>query len=452
MNIRARLLFSGILAVLVVASGAVVQHRLGVRPLRANPAATATTGAWFCPHGGLWRTWVVVGNPGEAPATVRTTTFSSRGVAGQETFELAPGDDRYVEVPTPAPGTGTMVEFFDAPVSAGWVSQDDDGVAAESCRASAGRTWYATDGDTSEGRESWVIVMNPFAEDAAFDVTLLTAESAPTRSGSLRGYVLEGRRAVAFKLNEILLGEGAIAAVVSVTLGAVSVAQVGSIEDVGIRAVTAVAQPADRWALPSALGARDAAVSVADPSDASAAFSVRQQTESEQRAIEALTEVSLRGQSVRTYDSASAPGPAGLVVDVTGEVPVAASRRTLGASGGVGATSGSAAVASAWVVPPSVPPEGSAMQRLVLQNPGRDDVSVHVRLFGEVDADAGTVDVPAGRTVAVGLDELTDGGPAWVLATSDSGTFVASSASVSSRGDAFAVAVGIPGHSGPVGV
>jgi len=446
---RARLLSSGIVAILVVGAGAVLQTRVGPEGSPPPEPVSAETGAWFCPHGGLWKTWVTVGNPGVETATVRLSTFGSEGMAALEAFELAGGEQRYVPVPTPNAGAGTMVEFFGSEVAAGWVSEGGGGVAAESCRGSAGRSWYVADGITEltsggSERRSWLIVMNPFAVDAAFDVTLLTAEGAPTRVGELRGYVLKAHRSVAFNLNRFLLGEISVAAAVNATLGSVSVSQLGSTEGVGIRAVTAVPHPARRWVFPSALGADDSALVVADPREESAAFSVRQQGPEEQRPVEALTEESLRGLSVQTYEISSEPGPSGIVVEANGEIPVVAARRTAGRKGDVGGTSGASSVASSWVVPPTVPPEGGGQQRLLIENPGLQDITVHVRLFGDADADLGTIQVPAGRTVAVGLDEPSDGAPAWVSVESEDGTFVAGSASLSLEGAAYALSIGLP--------
>lgn len=450
MTVRPRLLLSGILAVLVVGAGVALETGL-LSPRRTGAASSgdAPSGAWFCPHGGLWQTWVTVGNPGFTTATVRVTTFGERGGVRQETFDLEAGTDRYVEIAAARPGSGTMVEYFGAPVAAGWVSRSDDGVAAESCRASAGRSWLVADGNTQTDpeRSSWLIVMNPFAEDAAFDVTLLTAEEAPTRVGSLRGYVLPGRRTVAFRINRYLLGKPSVAAHVTASLGAVSVAQLGITEDVGVRAVVAVPRAARRWVLPSALGQGDSALSIVDAEEQSAAFSVRQQTHLDQRPVEALTDLSLRGPSVQTYDTASNGGPAGLVVDVTGEVPVAAARRTLGTHGDVAAVSGAATSAASWVIPPTVPPAGAVEQRFVLENPGREDVTVNVRTFGDgLVEDLGEVTIPAGRTIAVaaGGDGDEADAPVWAWVYTDSGTFVAGSASLSMERRGFALAMGVP--------
>jgi hypothetical protein len=440
-NLRARLLLSGILAVLVIASGAVVQARLGVRQVVVEPSGEVFSGAWFCPHGGLWRTWITLGNPGEETSTVRATTFGDDGITQRETFDLPGGATRYLEVPTESAAAGTMVEFFGEPVAAGWVSQDEAGVASESCRSSAGRSWFAADGDTLEGHDSWLMVMNPFAEDAAFDVTLVTTEGAPTRVGSLRGYVLKGRQSVVFRLNRYLLDEPSVGAIVSVALGSVSVGELGAIEGVGIRAITAVPHPARRWVLPAALAEPDSTVVVQGSGEDSAAFSVRQLTEGEQRPVEALTDVSLRGLSIRRFATGTAEGVSGLVVDATGDVPVVAARRTF-SGGDVGAMSGASTTAASWVVSPTVPPTGGR-QNLLLQNAGLEDVTVRVRLFGEAAEDLGEWLVPAGRTIVVPYAERPSA-PAWASVVALEGTIVAGSASVSLGGDGYAVAMGLP--------
>src|SRR3989442_11391670 len=60
------------------------------------------------------------------------------------------------------------------------------------------------DAQTGHGETSYVVVMNPFAEDAAFDVVART-ENRTIAPGSLSPYVLPARSSVAFRLNDIAL-------------------------------------------------------------------------------------------------------------------------------------------------------------------------------------------------------------------------------------------------------
>ena len=46
------------------------------------------------------------------------------------------------------------------------------------------RTWFAPDGTTEQGEDAYLVVMNPFAVDAVFDVVLFTPKRAPIRSSA----------------------------------------------------------------------------------------------------------------------------------------------------------------------------------------------------------------------------------------------------------------------------
>ena len=75
------------------------------------------------------------------------------------------------------------------------------GVGAEPCAPATSPTWFAPDGTTEQGEDAYLVVMNPFAVDAVFDVVLLTPKRAPIRSSELTDHVLRPGKSVAFRLN-----------------------------------------------------------------------------------------------------------------------------------------------------------------------------------------------------------------------------------------------------------
>ncbi len=81
------------------------------------------------------------------------------------------------------------------------------------------------------------MVMNPFAEDAVFDVVLLTPKRAPIRSSELSDVVLHPGKSVAFRANAFAEGEPAVGAEVDVSLGRVAVSSLGVSREAGIRSV-----------------------------------------------------------------------------------------------------------------------------------------------------------------------------------------------------------------------
>src|SRR5438874_3948674 len=82
---RARGQFLGTVLVvgLVAAAGVYLQREVAPRALAAPVAGAATTGAWFCPHGGGpagtkdWHATLAVANPGRNPVRIRVTELGS---------------------------------------------------------------------------------------------------------------------------------------------------------------------------------------------------------------------------------------------------------------------------------------------------------------------------------------------------------------------------------------
>src|SRR5207245_2780430 len=191
------------------ASGVGLDRALGPRAAGAGAASGAPTGAWFCPHGGSpgWSAWVVMANPGTATVSVRVTELAGGRAPSTSTLTLRPLQQVYREVSASDPADATVVEFFGGWIGASAVIRSDQsppGVAAERCESSPRPTWYLLDEPTGPGDTSFVIVMNPFAEDAAFDLAART-ESRTIAPGSLRPYVLRARSSVAVRLNDIAL-------------------------------------------------------------------------------------------------------------------------------------------------------------------------------------------------------------------------------------------------------
>ena len=88
-------------------------------------------------------------------------------------------------------------------------------------------TWFAPDGTTEQGEDAYLVVMNPFAVDAVFDVVLFTPKRAPIRNSALTDHVLRPGKSVAFRLNAFAEGEAAVGAEVDVSFGRVAVSSAG---------------------------------------------------------------------------------------------------------------------------------------------------------------------------------------------------------------------------------
>ena len=242
--------------VVVVGGGFALQRGVGAARPRTAPAAHTSSGAWFCPHGGGPKAVegdVVPGESGESAVAVRVTSISARKPGNPQDVTVPP--QATVSVPVPAKGreASTYVEYFDGWIAASWVTQGgggEVGVGAEPCAPATSPTWFAPDGTTEQGEDAYLVVMNPFAVDAVFDVVLLTPKREPIRNSELTDHVLRPGKSVAFRLNAFDEGDPAVGAEVDVSLGRVAVSSMGITRDGGIRDVIGSVETGPRAYLP----------------------------------------------------------------------------------------------------------------------------------------------------------------------------------------------------------
>jgi hypothetical protein len=230
----------------------------GVTPHADPRPRCRRSGAWFCPHGGGREGWEVelqVANPGERTASIRVLSLGQDKPGEPETFEVPPGE--FVRIPVPPRGRerSSMVEWFGQWVAVGWLAHaggGEGGVAAEPCAPAAGGRWYLPDGTTDvDEDDDYVIVMNPFAREAVFSISLLSERKEPVRHGSLTDVVLRPFRSAAFNVNDVVLGEPTVSALVEVSVGRVAAATLGVSGAGGIRsALGYLGQPADTLTFP----------------------------------------------------------------------------------------------------------------------------------------------------------------------------------------------------------
>lgn len=438
-----RVVIAAFLAGAVVAAG-VALERVGPRSLAAREVPEDISGAWFCPHGGGegWRSWVVVANATSASADLRVVTFGSKRPTRQ-VVRVPAGAQSYVEVEADQPGSATSVEYFGGPVVGGMVvtRPGGKGMGAEPCAPTSSRRWILTEATTVRGFTERLIVMNPFAERAVFDV-VLTTEDDLLRPGDLTGVVLGARRSISFDLGRFALEKGTLVATVQVDLGKVIAGGLG-ISERGVRLTLPATEAAARWALPGAGVVEGGALTVTSPSASSAPFRVRAQTGGRQTEIVADAEApAFRGASLQV-DLADAA----LLVAADGPTPLVAQRRLVMATEQA-STAGSPGGAARWVALPAMTPEGGTAS-LLLQNPEDEVAEVRLRLLtldGPAEAPSiARIVLPPGRLRILPLGDLVGTQPVSVLVEADIGTVVAAQIATSGAGFALSVGGRIPG-------
>ncbi|HXF57384.1 MAG TPA: DUF5719 family protein [Actinomycetota bacterium] len=451
-GVRSRRLAVLLLLAAVAGSGLALDRAVapGAPP---PPAATVWSGAWFCPHGGGrgWRGWVVLANPGDRAASVRLTSLGSRGVRGVEWARVPPLALQYRPVPAGQAGAATVVEAFGGWVGAATVLEAPGGGAAASrCVTGTRSRWSVLDQPTGEGERAFLVVMNPFAVPAQFDVVIRT-ERRTIRPSSLTPVVVPPRTSVAVKLNEYALeapGEPTVTAEVVRRTGRVVAGGLG-VTPGGVRGEVGVGAPASDWTGPAPGAAGEAGLTVLNPGAASTELALLSLERAGERVLSAPQGLSVGAEGVLSVPVRPLRG--GLVLEASGPPGVAAAL-VLGARGGDTATVGLATAAGrSWLVLPAGPPDRpEGRQVVLLVNPGKEPARVLVRLLGPGGLLGAPrwVMVPEGSSLRVDLEET--GRPAGLALRATGGGVVAGVAWVGPGGRAggggreYAATLGVP--------
>ena len=300
-------------------------------------------------------------NPGPSPATVRVTTFGTKRVLARQVFDLGATREAYRMVPATEPGSSTEVEFFGGWVAATAVIESAGAhadVAAERCVPGLRSAWLLPDATTAIGETATLVVMNPFAADAEFDVILRTnvRRIAP---GDLSPVVLAPGTSVALRVNAWALeaaDEDTVTAQVVPRIGRVVAGSV-VVSPKGVREEAGIPAPQTRWFVPAAGYAGADLLPVLDRGPSNALVSVVAQGPTGQQLVSGLTSVEIPPDTARTFDVSALPGSAA-VIQATNGAPIAAAFRIAGPRGGEATVVGVPKAAQAWIVPPALPLQG----------------------------------------------------------------------------------------------
>jgi hypothetical protein len=439
------------IVVLVAVGGVYLQREVGPRAAAAGPPGSAPSGAWFCPHGGGtdWTVSLEVANPGPEQVPIRVQTLGEGKPTSTKSYVVKGGTELLVPVPADSRERSSIVEYFGGWVAAGWLAHaggGEGGTGAEPCMPDAGTKWVLPGGTTVEHEDSYVVVMNPFAADAVFSVTLLS-EKPMVSTAELTYVPLKPYRSVAFHLNDTLLDRTTVSAELDVKVGRVAAAMLGVSDVSGVRSTDGIlGDPPARSILPGGFdqGRTDLAVMNTTSGRVTLGGSLLQ-SDGDQP-LGSLTGSSPVPDSAQTYPITT-DGPS--TIDLQPSAPVATARRTYGVVSDSGSTVGAAAPTPAWVILPAVAGEPSH-PGLVLADPGDEPAEVTLSFLpsgAEPSTAPITVTVPARRTVAVPADWIGSEPLAAVLAVASSGTFVPAAASYSLGREGYAtyaVSLGVP--------
>jgi hypothetical protein len=474
-----------VLVVGLVAAGAwLLEQKAGVLPARALEGAgsvggadDAPSGAWYCPHGGGkgWTGSLTISNPGDSDVTVRVRSMSRHGDRPAQVATVPAGSRLDVEVPAGTREAATEVEYFGGWVAAGWVTTApgtpakpgsepspapapsespatpggesgspaeeavEAGVAADSCAAAAGRTWYLADGTTVQGQEDYVVVMNPFGSEASFHLQLV-AEAREVSGGEI---TVPGGQSRAIHVNQLALGDQTVAAVVTADLGRVVAASLGINDVGGIRSDIGVPTTLEDPVAPGAGDAGATEIPFLNTAKVGVSYGV-DFLNGEGRRIALPPGQKIPPNATRT-ETLTATGAGAVAVETEGDAPLALARRTLGIRGDQGSTPAMAPGAAWLLTSPASGPFDSA--RIALANPGTAPVTVTLTGLtptGPAPGEPVAVTIPPDSSIQAEAPFLAGHAQASVVAVSDGGSFVAVMTATARQGAGYAVSAGAP--------
>jgi uncharacterized protein DUF5719 len=459
---RGQLLAALLTLGVVIAAAVWLQRGVGPKAYAGPGAGAAPSGVWFCPHGGgkEWQDSVQVANPGTRPVRIRVTTLSEGRPGPARGYTVDPGTELLLAEPGSSRAAATVVEYFGGWVAASWVAHaggGETGVASEACSPTAGHTWLLPDGSTQlaestagprsrRSLDSYVVVMNPFAVDAVFSLTLYTDKDAPVRAGEWTRVDLKPFRSRAFHLNDQRLGYSTVSVTLDAKVGRVVASSLDVSALGGIRSSLGQLAPSPATGVfPGAFDQGRTELVLMNPTGREAQATGTMIGKGDPQPLSGPDGDRANPDSAQTFPQTT-DGPTTLVVKIPPGTALV--RRTYGESSDSAAT-GPGRPAHAWVLLPTVggPPLHPGA---VLANPGSQAVDVRLSYLPsgpEPPPDPITVHVPPLRTVAVPSAFVQARPLAAMLAVSTGGTFVPAEASYSLglRGyAAYAVALGVP--------
>lgn len=452
-RVRRRAVAIGLAVVVVAGASAWLELGPGAREPARGDTEGAVSGSWFCPHGGGegWKGWVIIANPGSVPVDVRVTGFSDGGVREVTSMRVLPQRHVYHEVFASHPSASTQVEYFGGWVGASAVLRAGGAVAptaSERCAEGPAHTWFLPDQRTGRDEHTFIVVMNPFAEEASFDVVFTTERRSDIRPKPLSPFVVRARHSVAVRVNDHVLkapGERTVAASVIPRVGRVVAAGLAT-SDGTFRAEGGIASPRSRAIVPAAGYAGTGELLLVNPGTDPVDLLVVSEGATAHRPVAGPGGMTLGPEAVRTMEVGVLPD-AGIVVRGTDDSAVVAAMRLVGDGGDAATIAGAARPERSWLVLPSLPP-GGGRAFVVLENEGPTEARVTIRLLGPNGpvsaAGLQSFQVAPGRTVRVPLPPTVEATPLSAVVVAAEGTVVAAGASYS-RGDrGYAATLGLP--------
>lgn len=391
---------------------------------------------WYCPAPEGLESEMASTNVGNESVRLRRGTAGGSKASAVEESELAVQRRSSVPLGTfGIPNAVGLVEAFGADTASDLVAiGKGSGVSMSRCSVQPWDRWFFAAAGTARGRDHYLLVANPFQEEAIIKVRVLgpDSDSVPAR---LKDLVIPAQTQLPVFLAEYVPETPSFGLEVSATTGRVIVSRyskAASRDGVkGISLTLGERSPSDRWVFPGGESPVDGEETIAlvNPTEQEALVQVIFPTENEQVAPPELAEIRIpagRQTTINVTQYVPRGTRHSTIVLATNGVKLIAERQAIAAvEGGRGyeINFGSPRLSKRWIAGVGSAAGGKAS--LALVNPGRTRTIVRIVLIVEDReirlGELAGVEVPPDRRVTVDLTPHLGGKPATAVVESLSG-------------------------------
>ena len=228
-----------LLVIVAIGAGAVLLDRTASAPERPTapevgaidgptvPSPAAVSAAWYCAEGtsnadGRALETVIVGNLATNPIDVTLTVMTGEGAPVVERFQVDTLGQERIDLANvvKAKEPGVVVEVRGGQAVVEHEVRNGNDLAVGPCAREPSREWYFAAGTTDRGAEEWLVLFNPFGDDAIVDVSFLTSEGfqAP---GETESMVVPRRSRISIPIHEQISRQERVATFVRASSGRV---------------------------------------------------------------------------------------------------------------------------------------------------------------------------------------------------------------------------------------
>ena len=190
------------------------------------PPSAAVSTSWFCAEGtsndgGRADETILVGNVSKSEVRA-TITVMPGGDAKPVSRELtvAPGGEERVKVASilATAEPGVVVEAVGGRAVVSHSLEHNGDLAVEPCSRTTSSSWYFAAGTTVKGSEHYLVLFNPFGDDAIADVSFIT-DTGVQQPDNVHGLVIPRRSRVSVAVHDLVPRQERVATAVHLRAG-----------------------------------------------------------------------------------------------------------------------------------------------------------------------------------------------------------------------------------------